>query len=328
MNILITGCAGFIGYHLSHKLLNKGYKVTGIDNLNNYYSVELKKLRLNNLKKKKNFLFYKIDIKNKKSLKKILNKKIDLIINLAAQAGVQYSFKNPKQYLNSNVIGFFNILELAKENNIKKIMFASSSSIYGSINAKKFDENMKTDSQISLYAATKKMNENFATYYANNFKITILGLRFFTVYGPYGRPDMSYFKFSNLIKKNKYIDLYNNGKHARDFTYIDDCVNIIMKLLNVVKSKKILPSKTYYDVVNVACGKQIKLNILVKLLEKNFNKKIKIKYKPLQRGDVKKTFSDTKKLKKYIGKLTTTKFDLGIKKFCEWYLDSKKKIYD
>ena len=323
MNILVTGCSGFIGYHLINKLLDKKHKVIGIDNLNNYYSVKLKLLRLNNLKKKRNFSFYKIDIKNRKSLQKIFNKKIDLIINLAAQAGVQYSFKNPKKYLDSNVIGFFNILELAKEKNIKKIMFASSSSIYGSIKAKKFNENMKADSQISLYASTKKMNESLATYYANNFKMTILGMRFFTVYGSYGRPDMSYFKFSNLIKKNQHVELYNNGKHARDFTYIDDCIKIIIKLLNVVKSKKTLLNKTYYDVVNVACGKQIKLNVLIKLLEKNFNKKIKIKYKPLQMGDVKKTFSDTSKLKKYIGKISMTKFDKGIKKFCEWYSDSK-----
>jgi UDP-glucuronate 4-epimerase len=327
MNILVTGCSGFIGYHLINKLLDKKHKIIGIDNLNNYYSVKLKLIRLNNLKKKKNFLFYKIDIKNRKSLQKIYNKKIDLIINLAAQAGVQYSFKNPKKYLDTNVVGFFNILEFAKEKNVKKIMFASSSSIYGSLKEKKFSENMKADSQISLYASTKKMNENLATFYANNFKMTILGMRFFTVYGSYGRPDMSYFKFSNLIRKDKHIELYNNGKHARDFTYIDDCIKIVMKLLSVVKSRKILLSKNYYDVVNVACGKQIKLNTLIKLLEKNYKKKIKIKYKPLQKGDVKNTFSDTKKLKKYIGNISMTKFSKGIKKFCKWYIDQKIKTY-
>ena len=323
MNILLTGCAGFIGYHLSLKLLDKGYRVIGIDNLNNYYSVKLKLLRLKKLKKNNKFSFYKVDIKNKKTLKKIFSKKIDLVINLAAQAGVQYSLKNPKKYLSSNVIGFFNILELAKENKIKKIMFASSSSIYGSIKAKKFSEDMKADSQISLYASTKKMNENLATYYANNFKITILGMRFFTVYGPLGRPDMSYFKFSNLIKKNKPIDVYNNGHHARDFTYIDDCTNIVIKLIKVVKSKKYLLNNSYYDVVNVACGKQIQLNLLIRLLSKNFNKQININYKPLQMGDVKKTYSNTKKLKKYIGNFKNTNFENGIKNFCKWYKNLK-----
>ena len=323
MNILVTGCAGFIGYHLTNQLLNDGYTVIGIDNLNNYYSVKLKLLRLKNLKKKKNFKFYKIDIEKENDLKKIFKRKIDLIITLAAQAGVQYSFRNPKKYLDSNVIGFFNILELAKKNNIKKIMFASSSSIYGSVKTEKFSENMKTDSQLSLYASTKKMNESLATYYANTFKITILGMRFFTVYGPFGRPDMSYFKFSNLITKKKHISLYNNGHHARDFTYIDDCIGIVMKLLKVVKIKKKLANNAYYDVVNIACGKQIKLKKLVKLLEKNLNAKAKIKYMPLQMGDVKKTLSDTKKLYNYIKNFKKTKFDDGIKKFCDWYL---KKI--
>lgn len=323
MNILVTGCSGFIGYHLTNQLINNGHNVIGIDNLNNYYSVKLKLSRLKILKKKKKFKFYKINIENENELNKIFKKKIDLIINLAAQAGVQYSFKKPKKYLDSNVIGFFNILEQAKKNNIKKIMFASSSSIYGSVKAKKFSENMKTDSQLSLYASTKKMNESLATYYANNFRITILGMRFFTVYGPYGRPDMSYFKFSDLITKKKHISLYNNGHHARDFTYIDDCTGIVMKLLKVVRFKKKLLNRTYYDVVNIACGKQIQLKRLVKLLEKNLNKKAKIKYMPLQKGDVKKTLSDTKKLNMYVKNFRKTKFDDGIKKFCNWYL---KKI--
>ena len=306
MNILLTGCAGFIGYHLTDQLLKEKHNVIGIDNLNDYYNVQLKFERLKKLKQKKNFKFHKIDIEKENDLKKFL-KKVDLIINLAAQAGVQYSFKNPKKYLNSNVIGFFNILEQARKNKIKKIMFASSSSIYGSIKGKKFKENMKTDSQLSLYASTKKMNESLATYYANNFKITILGMRFFTVYGPFGRPDMSYFKFSDLITRNKHISLYNNGNHARDFTYIDDCIGIVMKLFSVIKYKKKMLNNEYFDVVNIACGKQIQLKKLVKLLEKNLKRKAKIKYMPLQKGDVKKTLSDTIKLNKYIKKFQKNK---------------------
>lgn len=319
MKILVTGCAGFIGYHLIVKLNNLGYKVYGVDNLNSYYDVNLKKDRIKELKKNKLFYFEKFDILNEKKLEKIFKKKIDIVINLAAQAGVQYSFKKPSTYIHSNIIGFYNILELSKKYNIKKILFASSSSVYGSIKNKKFSENLKVDSQISLYAATKKSNETMANYYANNFGITILGMRFFTVYGPLGRPDMSYFKFSDLHRKKKKISLYNNGNHTRDFTYIKDSVDIIHKLLRVVRGKRKLFSGNFFDVVNVACGKKIHLRYLVKLLEKNFDSKIKVKYLPLQKGDVKNTFSDTKKLKKYLGKINHTKFSDGIKNFCDWY---------
>tara|TARA_B100000965_G_scaffold327051_1_gene289723 strand:+ start:886 stop:1857 length:972 start_codon:yes stop_codon:yes gene_type:complete len=321
MKILLTGCAGFIGYHLTIRLNKLGHKVYGVDNLNNYYSVNLKKDRIKELKKNKLFYFKKLDILNKKKLEKIFKKKIDIVINLAAQAGVQFSFKKPSKYINSNIIGFYNILELSNKYNIKKILFASSSSVYGSIKKKKFSENLKVDSQISLYAATKKSNETLASYYANNFGITILCMRFFTVYGPLGRPDMSYFKFSDLHRKKKQISLYNNGNHTRDFTYIMDSVDIIQKLIKVVRNSRKLLSGNFFDIVNVACGKRIHLRYLVKLLEENFNSSIKIKYLPLQKGDVKNTFSDSRKLKKYIGKINHTKFSEGIRKFCDWYKD-------
>ena len=238
MNILITGSAGFIGYHLSKKLLDNNFKVIGIDNLNTYYDVGLKKKRLKELKKNKKFIFFKIDTTNYQDLEKVFNKKIDVVINLAAQAGVQYSLKNPRQYINSNIILFFNLLELSKKFKIKKILFASSSSVYGSINKKIFSEDLKVDDQISLYAATKKTNEILANYYSKLTGSMILGLRFFTVYGPYGRPDMSIFKFSNLIKKNKPIEVFNYGNHHRDFTYIDDCIDIVYKLIKFVIKKK------------------------------------------------------------------------------------------
>lgn len=321
MKILVTGCAGFIGYHLIVKLNNLGHNVYGVDNLNSYYDVNLKKDRIKHLKKNKLFHFEKLDILKEKKLEKIFKKKIDIVVNLAAQAGVQYSFKKPSAYIKSNIIGFYNILELSKKYNIKKILFASSSSVYGSIKNKKFSENLKADSQISLYAATKKSNETIANYYANNFGITILGMRFFTVYGPLGRPDMSYFKFSDLHRKKKKIALYNYGNHSRDFTYITDSVDIIEKLIKIVQKKKKLLSGNFFDVVNVACGKKIHINYLVKLLEKNFNSKIRVKYLKLQKGDVKNTFSDTKKLKKYLGKINHTKFSDGIKNFCDWYKD-------
>ena len=325
MKILLTGCAGFIGFHLAKKLLDSNHKIFGVDNLNNYYDVKLKKERLKELKKYKNFYFKKIDISNQKKLNIIFLKKIDVVINLAAQAGVQFSFKKPSNYINSNIIGFYNILELSKKHNIKKILFASSSSVYGSINKEKFSENLKADSQISLYAATKKTNETMANYYANSFGIKILAMRFFTVYGKFGRPDMSYFKFSDLIKKNKRIPLYNKGNHFRDFTYIEDAVNIVMKLLEKINKQKKLLNGNFFDIVNVACGKKINLNYLVDLLKKNYNKKIKIKYLPLQKGDVKNTFSDTKKLKKYIKNFKRTPFKKGIKEFCNWYIDFYQK---
>ena len=324
MRILLTGCAGFIGFHLTKALLEKKNTVYGIDNLNNYYDVKLKKERLKILKRNKNFNFKKINITNISKLESIFLKKIDLIINLAAQAGVQFSFKKPLNYINSNIIGFYNILELSKKYKIKKILFASSSSVYGSIKSKKFSENLKVDEQISLYAATKKTNEILANYYANSFGITILGMRFFTVYGELERPDMSYFKFSDLHKKNKNIFLYNNGKHTRDFTYIGDSINIIQKLIKKVVIKKKLLSGNFFDVVNVACGKRIQLKYLIKLLEKNFNSKIKVKYLPLQKGDVIDTFSNTKKLKKYIKNFSKTDFKDGIRKFCRWHLEYYK----
>ena len=316
MKILVTGCAGFIGYHLSKRLIETDNIVYGIDNLNNYYSKSLKKKRLKNLLKHKKFFFNKVDLLEKNKLETIFKKKFDLVINLAAQAGVQFSFKKPEKYIDTNVLGFFNILELSKKYKINKLMFASSSSVYGSIKNKKFNETLKVDSQISLYATTKKMNETLAKYYSENYKINIYGLRFFTVYGPYGRPDMSYFKFSDLIHKNKKIELYNNGKHSRDFTYIDDAIKIVIKLIKKIKKRE---KNNFFEIFNIACGKKINLKTLISELKKNYNKKIFVKFKPMQKGDVKNTLSDTKKLKKKIGNFYPTRFSSGIKNFCDWY---------
>ncbi len=319
MKILITGSAGFIGFHLTKKLLErKNFHVIGIDNLNNYYDVKLKKARLKELLKHKNFNFFKLDLTNKKKLDKIFKKfKFNMIINLAAQAGVRYSQKNPDQYINSNVLGFYNLLETMKKNNVKKLLFASSSSVYGKINSKKFSENLVTDRQISLYATSKKINEIFMNFYGNVYDISNIGMRFFTVYGPYGRPDMAYFKFTKSIQEQKKIYLHNFGKHARDFTYIDDCVDCIIKLMNLVSRKKM------NTIVNIAGGKKINIKKMLKLIEKNLNSKANIRYKPLQFGDVKNTFSNTKKLISLIKYKPKTSLEFGIKSFVEWY----KKFY-
>lgn len=251
-------------------------------------------------------------------MQKIFSKfKINLVINLAAQAGVRYSQTNPDQYLNSNIIGFYNLLETMKKYNVKKLLFASSSSVYGKVKSKIFSENLITEKQISLYATSKKINEVFMNFYGNIYNISNIGMRFFTVYGPYGRPDMAYFKFTKLIQEKKKIHLNNFGNHARDFTYIDDCVECIIKLIDLVNKKKM------NTIVNIAGGRKISIKHMLKLIENNLNIKAKISFKPLQFGDVKNTFSNPKKLKKMINYKPKTSLEFGIKKFCNWY----KKFY-
>jgi len=229
--ILITGCAGFVGFNLSIFLLKKGFKIIGIDSLNNYYSVKLKRDRLNNLKKFKNFKFIKNNLLNLNLISKIIQKnKISNVIHLAAQAGVRLSILNPKKYFDNNVITFFNILEAARINECKKIIFASSSSVYGEVSNIPIKENKFTN-PIQFYATTKVCNEQMAKVYSKIYKMKIIGLRFFTVYGPWGRPDMAYYNFATNILKDRKIDLYNNGLHKRDFTYIDDVTNSIYLIL-------------------------------------------------------------------------------------------------
>ena len=241
MTILVTGAAGFIGYHLIGKALNKNKEVIGIDNINSYYDINLKKDRINNLKKNKKFSFYKVDLSNYKKLNNIVKKnKIKIIIHLAAQAGVRYSIKNTRTYFKSNLEGFFNILEVSRHNKIKHLIYASTSSVYG--DSKKFplNENDRTDQPLSFYAATKKSNEVMAHSYSYIYKLPCTGVRFFTVYGPFGRPDMALFKFTKNIINNHPIELFNNGYHLRDFTYVDDVVDGIYSLINK-QSKKNYP---------------------------------------------------------------------------------------
>ncbi|MDA9742498.1 NAD-dependent epimerase/dehydratase family protein [Pelagibacteraceae bacterium] len=317
MSILVTGAAGFIGFHLIKKILNKNKKVFGIDNINNYYDTNLKKDRINNLKKNKNFYFYKVDLSNYKKLNDIIKKnKINIIIHLAAQAGVRYSIKNPRTYFKSNLEGFFNILEISRDNKIKHLIYASTSSVYG--DSKKFplNENDRTDEPLSFYAATKKSNEVMAHSYSYIYKLPCTGVRFFTVYGPFGRPDMALFKFTKNIINNHPIELYNSGNHLRDFTYVDDIVDGIYSLINK-QSKKTIP----YQIFNIGNGTPKKLLDYLKYIEKNLKKISKTKRLPLQVGDIVKTHSNINKLKKYTGYKPKTNIKIGIQKFIEWYKD-------
>jgi UDP-glucuronate 4-epimerase len=320
MYILITGSAGFIGFHLSKLLLKKKINVVGIDNLNSYYDLELKKNRLKILKKNKNFSFHKVDISNKKNLKKIFLKyKIEYVINLAAQAGVRYSISNPGEYLQSNIIGFYNILEISKDFKIKHLLFASTSSVYGNNDNFPLKENFRTDSPLSFYAATKKSNEVMAHAYSNIFNLPITGLRFFTVYGPYGRPDMSLYLFTEAILKNKKVNLFNKGDHVRDFTYVDDVVGFIYPLI-----KKPPISKIPFDVYNVANGKPKKLKYFLSLIEKYLDRKSKKQFKIKQPGDVYKTHGSISKITKKTKKNSTTPIEKGVVHFLKWYLNYNK----
>ena len=312
---LISGSAGFIGFHLSLKILSKGSKVIGVDNLNNYYDVKLKKDRNNILKKNKNFIFKKVDIRNYNRLEKIFKKyKIDSVIHLAAQAGVRYSLKNPKSYIYNNINGFFNILDISKNFKIKKFIYASTSSIYGVQKKYPLKEKFETNNPIQLYAATKKSNEIIAASYSNLYKMTTIGLRFFTVYGPWGRPDMALFKFTRNILGGKAIHVFNRGKHSRDFTYVDDIVDGIYKIL-VSKNKK-----NINNIYNIGYGKEISLLKYISLIEKFLRKKAKKKLLPLQKGDVIKTHSDTNLIKKDYKYIPRTKVENGVKNFIEWYI--------
>ena len=328
--LFITGSSGFIGFHVAKRYLDKGFKVYGFDSMNNYYDVKLKRSRLNILKKYKNFSFTKGNLENQKKLNSSINKfKPSIIIHLAAQAGVRYSIENPKIYLNSNIIGTFNVIECAKKLNIKHLIIGSSSSVYGANKKFPFQEIDKTDRQISFYAATKKSTENIAHSYSSLWKIPITVLRFFTVYGPWGRPDMAYFKFTKNILRGKKIDVYNKGKMYRDYTYIDDIVDGIVKLTN--KIPKLNSSKKYKNdsishiapirTLNIGNTKKVLLSDFISAIEKNLNKKAVKRFLPMQKGDVYSTLSDSSLLRRITGYNPKTKYKDGIKKFLNWYLD-------
>ena len=321
MNILITGVAGFIGFHSVKKLLSieNNFKVIGIDNLNNYYDTKLKKDRLKILQKYTKFKFFKIDICDHKKIEKVFkNQKIKIVINLAASAGVRYSLTNPEPYFKNNFNGFFNVLNLCVKYKINHLIFASSSSVYGNSNKFPLKEDSETSKPLSFYAASKKCNEVMAYSYSNIYKLSCTGLRFFTVYGEYGRPDMALFKFSNNILLNKEIELYNKGNHIRDFTYIDDVVNQIYRLINK-PSKKIIP----FQIFNIASSNPIELKKYVQLIESALNKKAKYKLLKMQPGDVKKTFASTTKVRGVTKLNNVSNLKKGIDSYIKWF----KKYY-
>ena len=329
MRIFVTGSSGFIGFHLSKKLLDKGHTVHGFDSMNKYYDVKLKKARLKILKEYKKFFFTKNKLENKKILSQsILKFKPTVIIHLAAQAGVRYSIENPAAYMDSNITGTYNIIELAKKINIKHLLIASSSSVYGANKKLPFTEIDKTETQLSIYAATKKSTESIAHSYANIWKTPITMLRFFTVYGPWGRPDMALFKFTKGIIKKKKIDIYNNGKMYRDFTYIDDIVNGITALINKpphlnqlgkIKNDSLSPVAPF-RILNIGNTKKVFLLDFINELEKQLGKKAIRNYMAMQKGDVKITVSNTSLLKKITRYNPKTHYKTGIKKFLAWYL--------
>ena len=331
---LVTGSAGFIGFHFSLLLLKKKKKVIGIDNINDYYDQELKKDRLKILKSYKNFSFFKVDIKNQVKLENIFQRyKISYVINLAAQAGVRYSVKNPEKYIETNINGFFNIINLSKKKKIKHFLYASTSSVYGNNKNYPLQEDFSSSHPAQIYAATKKSNEMIAHSYSSIFGLPTTGLRFFTVYGPWGRPDMALFKFTKNILKKKKIDLYNRGHHVRDFTYIDDIVkSIYLSLKNIPKKnksynlKKMNPKNSYcpYRLMNIGGNQSVKLKRFVEIIEKNIGLKSKKRYLPMQLGDIYKTQASTKWVNKNIKFIPKIKIEEGVKKFLDWYFDYYK----
>lgn len=332
IKILVTGAAGFIGFHLIKKLLTKNFHVIGIDNLNNYYEKSLKLNRLKEIKKikKKNFKFYKIDISNKKKLLGIFKKeKVNFVVNLAAQAGVRHSLKNPFVYTKSNLVGFFNILHMSKEFKIKHLIYASTSSVYGMNTKLPFSESHAVDHPLQLYAATKRSNELMAHAYSNLYRLPTTGLRFFTVYGPWGRPDMALFLFVRNILKKEPINIFNNGNHKRDFTYIDDIVNgiykIIFKIPNSKSFKKLQPnnSSAPFRILNIGNSKKVKLSSFIKEIENNLKVRAKKRYLNLQKGDVIDTCSSTREIRKITNFKSKITYKVGIKRFIKWF----KKYY-
>jgi UDP-glucuronate 4-epimerase len=316
MAVLVTGSAGFIGFHLSKALLEKNEKVIGIDNINDYYSKKLKKDRNSILKKYENYIFYHDDVCNINKLKKIFSEnQIEKICHLAAQAGVRYSIENPHAYQKSNIEGFTNILEMGRQYDIKNFVFASSSSVYGGNKKIPYSEKDNVMNPISFYGATKLANELMAYSYHYLYKIPTCGLRFFTVYGPWGRPDMAYFKFTDKIIKGEKIDVYNHGKMKRDFTYIDDIIK------GVISS---LEKSFNFEIFNLGNNKPENLLKFIEILEKKIGKKANKKMLPMQSGDMENTYADISKSKKLLGFQPKIDIEDGLGKFIEWY----KNYYD
>lgn len=330
MKILVTGAAGFIGFHLVQQLVKRDDEVIGIDNINDYYAVNLKYARLKECgieedkivqghviqsNKYSQYKFIRIDIQDKNALEQLFSlEKFDIVVNLAAQAGVRYSIENPQAYIDSNILGFINLLETIRHNSIKHFVYASSSSVYGGNTKTPFAENDNVDTPVSLYAATKKSNELMAHVYSKLYGIPTTGLRFFTVYGPWGRPDMAPMLFTKAILAGEPIKVFNNGNLSRDFTYIDDIIEGVIQVIDSVPQKDI-PAEIY----NIGCGHPIQLLDFIHTLKDKLGHKVEMKMLPMQQGDVYTTYADTTKLAECIGYKPQVSLNEGIGRFVEWY---------
>jgi UDP-glucuronate 4-epimerase len=330
MKVLITGVAGFIGSTLARKLINLEHSIVGIDNLNDYYSVSLKESRLDFIDLEK-IKFYKADLENGSEIERIFNlEKPDVVVNLAAQAGVRYSLENPKAYIDSNIVGFMNILEVCRHHDVKHLIYASSSSVYGANTSLPFSVHDNIDHPLSLYAATKKANELMAHTYSSLYNIPTTGLRFFTVYGPWGRPDMALFMFTKNILEGKPIDVFNNGEMMRDFTYVDDIVEAISRLIDKPaqpnpewSGEAPDPGTSYapYKIYNIGNNSPVKLMDFIEAIEEKTGKEAIKNYMPLQAGDVPATYANVEDLFRDIDFQPQTNIKDGVGKFVEWYVD-------
>lgn len=335
MKILVTGAAGFIGFHLVRRLVEQGNEIIGIDNLNDYYPVSLKYARLRECgidenkiiqghvvesSKYAKYRFIRMDIEDKESIQNIFAiERFDIIVNLAAQAGVRYSIENPYTYVRSNIIGFLNLLEAARLNQVKHFVYASSSSVYGGNITVPFSENDRVDNPVSIYAATKKSDELMAHVYSKLYNLPTTGLRFFTVYGPWGRPDMAPMLFTHAILAGEPIKVFNNGNLSRDFTYIDDIIEGVIRVIDNIPIVSV-PAEIY----NIGCGHPVQLMDFIHTLENTLGKKAQMIMLPMQKGDVYTTYADTSKLEQAIGYKAKTELKQGIEIFVAWY----KRTYD
>ncbi len=329
MKVLVTGAAGFIGFHVAQRLLARGDEVVGIDNLNDYYEVSLKESRLALLEPQEGFRFQKLDLGDRQGMEDLFaDEKFDRVVNLAAQAGVRYSIENPHSYVQSNIVGFLNILEGCRHNNVEHLVYASSSSVYGANETMPFSVHDNVDHPLSLYAASKKANELMAHTYSHLYRLPTTGLRFFTVYGPWGRPDMALFLFTRAILEGKPIKVFNYGKHRRDFTYIDDITEGVIRTLDNVAMPNPDWSGTEPDpgtsrapwrVYNIGNSKPVNLMDYIQALENSLGKTAEKEFLPMQPGDVPDTYADVEQLKLDVGYQPSTPVEEGIAKFVEWY---------
>ena len=333
-NVLVTGTAGFIGYHLARRLLRDGCHVAGLDNLNPYYDVALKQARLEQLQKEPNFAFVNIDLAERKLLQDLFARRgFDVVVNLAAQAGVRYSLENPHAYVDSNLVGFVNLLECCRHHAVQHLVFASSSSVYGANTAMPFSVHHNVEHPVSLYAATKKANELMAHTYSHLYQLPCTGLRFFTVYGPWGRPDMALFLFTRAILENKPIQVFNHGKMQRDFTYIDDITEGVVRVMGRLPAANPEwsgdapdPGTSYapYKIYNIGNNNPVALIKFIEVIESALGKKATKQFMDLQPGDVVATYADVDDLTQDVGFKPATPIEVGVARFVEWY----KAFYD